>query len=435
MKKTTTNTLLLSAIAGRVKLFFVVLSAMFVASSAEAQNVGQLNARNINKELHTHTWSVYGQGGLSWATGVWYQNHDAKRSYHYSPAAGVGVDFTLRPWVRIGGEYLWLRYRREQRFSALQPVPQEIKVYGNYLMNHHNAKLNVGFNLLELWPRRSAQWLNVWASTGLGYTFARGNVYGIYISNTAADGAVISNESTIAIEGRLRSVNTHEHFNKFYLPAALHVEADVTRQLTLGIKGEVDWLFNRQLVAPRNLIFALASVRYNFVQSKAAKMREHHLAEVRMLNDRLNSLRHDAEAEKMHAEATIQRLQQDNAVLQQQLSDCKNANEPSDCRGQHVHFVQFDHNSSDLNPQEADRLTLFAQTAKGKKLSIMAEASTPGSEHYNQILSERRLQRVVNALIEEGFNQTDLFPQLAIGEQRGKPDAEGRRVTIITLEE
>lgn len=67
---------------------------------------------------------------------------------------------------------------------------------------------------------------------------------------------------------------------------------------------------------------------------------------------------------------------------------------------------------------------------RGKKLSLVAEASTPGSNGYNQQLSERRLRRVVEALVKEGFALEDLHPTTAIGEQQGKPSAEGRRVTI-----
>ena len=36
--------------------------------------------RDLNSELRHRTWSFYTQGGLSWATGVWYRNLDAKRS-------------------------------------------------------------------------------------------------------------------------------------------------------------------------------------------------------------------------------------------------------------------------------------------------------------------------------------------------------------------
>ena len=83
-----------------------------------------------------------------------------------------------------------------------------------------------------------------------------------------------------------------------------------------------------------------------------------------------------------------------------------------------------------MSRAEADRLKAFARSVRGKKLSLVAEASTPGSNGYNQQLSERRLTRVVEALVKEGFALEDLHPTTAIGEQKGKPSAEGRRVTI-----
>lgn len=122
--------------------------------------------RDLNSELRHRTWSFYTQGELSWATGVWYRNIDAKRSYRQSAAAGGGVDLTIRPWVRVGAEYIWSRYRREQRLSALDAETMPVKAYGNYMMNLHNAKLGVGLNLMEIWPERRAQWLNIWAGTG-----------------------------------------------------------------------------------------------------------------------------------------------------------------------------------------------------------------------------------------------------------------------------
>ena len=164
--------------------------------------------RDLNSELRHRTWSVYAQGGLSWATGVWYRNLDAKRSYRQSAAAGGGFDLTIRPWVRVGAEYIWSRYRREQRPSALDAGTMPVKAYGNSMMNLHNAKLGVGLNLMEMWPERQAQWLNIWAGTGAGYTFGRGNEYGIHFSNTLTQGgqttpltggASISNDDAITI--------------------------------------------------------------------------------------------------------------------------------------------------------------------------------------------------------------------------------------------
>ncbi len=45
--------------------------------------------RDLNSELRHRTWSFYTQGGLSWATGVWYRNLDAKRSYRQSAAESI----------------------------------------------------------------------------------------------------------------------------------------------------------------------------------------------------------------------------------------------------------------------------------------------------------------------------------------------------------
>ena len=199
--------------------------------------------RDLNSELRHRTWSVYTQGGLSWATGVWYRNLDAKRSYRQSAAAGGGFDLTIRPWVRVGAEYIWSRYRREQHPSALDAGSMPVKAYGNYMMNLHNAKLGVGLNLMEMWPERQAQWLNIWAGTGAGYTFGRGNEYGIHFSSTQTQGgrttpltggASIGNDDAVTITGNVRTTNRHERFNTFYIPASLHVAADDAATANLG---------------------------------------------------------------------------------------------------------------------------------------------------------------------------------------------------------
>ena len=413
-----------------------------VAAGANAQTDGDGTGqppRDTNSELRTRTWSIYAQGGLSWATDVWYQNLDAKRSYKLSPAVGGGVGFTIRPWVRVGAEYLWTRYRREQRFSTLDTKAMPVKAYGNYMVNMHNAKLGVGFNLMELWPHRRAQWLNVWAGTGVGYTLAKGNEYGIYFCNTKTqngvttpflDGETVGNDGAITLTGNVRTKNRHEDFNTTYVPASLHMEADVSRRFTIGVKGEVDWLLNRGDIAPKNLVFALATLRYNFVPSRAKVLRTYYEGELSALNGRVNALQSEVAAAKAQADkAENARRQADrqNADLQSRLRDCE------DGKGAGVqtsHFVQFDHNSSYMSSVEIDRLKSFARTVRGKKLALVAEASTPGTDDYNTLLSRRRLQRVVEALVKEGFAPGDLQPQTAIGSRNNKPAAEGRRVTI-----
>ena len=436
---------LIPPLSGRwARVGLTALLTAFVAVGAQAQTNDEGSTqppRDHNSELRTRTWSIYAQGGLSWATDVWYQNLDAKRSYKQSPAVGGGVDFTIRPWVRVGAEYLWSRYRREQRFSTLDTKTMPVKAYGNYLMNFHNAKLGAGFNLMELWPRRRAQWLNIWAGTGVGYTFAKGNEYGIYFSNTKTqdgqttpltDGASISNDDAITITGNVQTKNRHEKFNTLYIPASLHIEADVSRRFTIGLKGEMDWLLNRKDIAPKNLVFALATVRYNFVPSRARVQRASYEGEIATLGDRVNALQREASEAKAQAdkaESARRQAEQQNADLQRRLQDCENS-KPTAAADQASHFVQFDHNSSYMSRAEANRLKAFARSVRGKKLSLVAEASTPGSNGYNQQLSEHRLRRVVEVLVKEGFALEDLHPTTAIGEQQGKPSAEGRRVTI-----
>lgn len=301
-------------------------------------------------------------------------------------------------------------------------------------------KLGVQFNFMEFWPNRKPQWLNIWMGTGLGGTFARGNEYGIWVGNTVSENGNtkpffgdinISNDATVTVTGKVATVNRREKFDKLFIPATLHIEADVSRQFTLGLKGEMDWLLNRQEVAPKNLIYALATVRYNFVKSRASKLREFYGEEIAALNDRANSLRQEAEAEKARADseaALRQQAEQHNSDLQRQLDDCQ--------QGKKVvaeapeHYVLFANNSSYMSREETDRLRSFARSMKGEKLAILAEASTPGTPEYNQAISERRLKRVVKVLLKEGFAPEDLHPQTAIGAKNGKNNYEGRRVTI-----
>ena len=423
------------------RIGFSVLLTSLLTVGAQAQTVDEGKAdplRNTNKELRTNTWSIYAQGGLSWANGVWYPNIDAKSSYKQSPAVGDGIDFTIRPWVRIGADYIWSRYRREQRFSVIDNNVMPVKTYGNYMMNTHNIKLGVQFNLMEFWTARKAQWFNIWLGTGLGGTLARGNEYGVWISNTKngtsssiGNDANISNDGTVTITGNVTTHNRHENFNKLYIPATLHIEADVSRRFTVGVKGEMDWLLNRQEVAPKHLIYALATVRYNFVQSRARKLRDYYDGEIAVLNDRANSLRQEADSEKARAEQEAQlrqKAEQENADLQRQLDDCQNSKKAVEATPEH--YVQFAHNSSYMSREEKDRLRSFARSVKGEKLTIVAEASTPGTSDYNQLISERRMKRVVDLLLKEGFSLQDLQPQTAIGAKNGKKTFEGRRVTI-----
>lgn len=392
---------------------------------------------------HNPYWSVYTQGGLSWTKGAWFENVNAKQSYGLSPALGGGVDYTIRPWLRAGVEYIWSDYRREQRPAALDAGSFLGKAYGSYKANYHNAKLGVGLNILEFWPAREARWLNVWAGTGVGYSFGRANEYSLWFENTVSQNGqvrpitadiVIDNASATTITGRVRSTNRKEAFNRCFIPASLHVEADVNPQLTVGLKGECDWILNRRFTAPKNYLFALATVRYNFVPGKAKVLKQRYEGEMSALNSRLADLSKDAAAAREQAERSEKerlQLQEEVAELHRALADCENEAAVTHAGDERITYVVFfAHNSSYLDADEAERLHAFAQAFRGCRLSLLAEASTPGSREYNQALSERRLARVIDLLKGDGFSLDDLVPGYAIGEQNGIDTAEGRRVTI-----
>ena len=123
--------------------------------------------------------------------------------------------------------------------------------------------------------------------------------------------------------------------------------------------------------------------------------------------------------------------QEEVAELHRALADCENEAAVTHAGDERITYVVFfSHNSSYLDADEAERLHAFAQAFRGCRLSLLAEASTPGSREYNQALSERRLARVIDLLKGDGFSLDDLVPGYAIGEQNGIDTAEGRRVTI-----
>lgn len=442
MNKKRTNLLLPTSRGRTTGMCLLALTMSLFVRPAHSQEMKNEIPNNLeyNKEVRKGTWSIYAQSGLSWTTGTWYENINAKKSYGISPAIGGGIDFTIRPWVRIGTEYLYSYHRREQRFSSLNTSSMPIKAYGNYAMSYHNIKLNAGYNFMELWPQRKAQWLNIWASTGVGYMMAGGNEHGIYFNTSITQNGKstpalheinINNNSNVEIHGNVHSSNNHLSFNKLYIPTSLHVEFDVSRQVTLGVKGEMDWILNKKSIAPKNLAPGMVTIRYNFVQSKAKKLKRHYDNTIAAMTANINSANNRAEAEKKRAdeaEKACHHMEMEKADLQRHLEDCRQNKTKVVTKLEHT--ILFNNNSSYFSKEQAEALKAFAQQHKDQKLSLIAEASKPGSKRYNQMLSERRLKRVIDALLKMGFTADNLNPTIAIGSQRGIDSAEARRVTI-----
>ena len=175
--------------------------------------------------------------------------------------------------------------------------------------------------------------------------------------------------------------------------------------------------------------------------SRARVQRAYYEGEISALGGRLDALRLEADRSRARADEAGEALrlaETRNADLQGLLSDCEECRARAEAEASAAppsHFVQFDHNSSSVEGAEADRLRAFARSVRGERLSLVAEASTPGGEDYNVRLSERRLRRVVEILVGEGLAAGDLRPATAIGARNGKDSSEGRRVTITVVKE
>ena len=242
-----------------------------------------------HKALRTNTWSVYTQGGASWATGVDFENINPPAGTSTAVETGAGVNYNIRPWIRLGLNYEFSKSKREQRLSALVPMGpimdmtgtsttelREINggmAYANQWTQYHNVDLTVELNVMELWKNRNCTRFNLYAGTGVGAMFAKGNTYTIGMGyeewedpDNYQDGLQVSDNWTSV--AWVRANNSRHNFNSHYVPFSLSAEYDVLPQLTLGLKGQYKALFSSNDFAPDGLVSAAVVVRYNFAGKK-----------------------------------------------------------------------------------------------------------------------------------------------------------------------
>ena len=255
---------------------------VFAAAAAKAQ------AQDY-KALRTNTWSVYGQGGVSFATELDYKSVNPPKGTSMSPQVGLGVNYNIRPGVRLGLNYEFSKYVREQRLSDFQSVAPlfDVKnqgitelvknnggtVYGKQWTMYHNADITVEFNIMQLWNNRKNTWFNLYAGTGIGMMFANGNTYTIgmgYEEWTDPNNYVggVQMGDSWSYTSWVKANNVRHDFNSAYIPFVLWAEFDVTPQLTLGAKGQYKALISSKDFAPMGLEVAAITVRYNFLGAK-----------------------------------------------------------------------------------------------------------------------------------------------------------------------
>lgn len=423
-----------------------------------------VNTMNVNaqdnqpdyKALRTNTWSIYLQGGASWATGLKFKSVNPAAGTSVAPEVGLGVNYNLRPWIRLGLNYEFSKYRREQRldnFEAVKPlfdgsssgmtentVNNGGTAYRKLWNMYHNIDLTADFNIMQLWPNRQCTRFNLYAGTGAGMMFAKGNTYAISMGyeqwedpNNAA-----GNSDNWTSHTWLKAENSRHSYNSFYVPLALSAEYDVMPQLTLGVKGQYKALFTSDDFAPSGLEAAAIVVRYNFVGTKQGIRSSRALYNEALEN--CNKLRAEA-AQAREAEAksrnTLIALNADNGALQQQLKECSTA--LADCENRKAAVavsgltVQFDNNSSTVSAADARRLELFADELKANEqvtVSLTGEASAEGDSAQNQVLSEKRLASVKEILRKNGIGDDRIHSSQAIGDTHKVYGPAHRRVEI-----
>lgn len=432
-----------------VLLLFTAVNTGASAQSPDAVCDGSDEAKVAARDLfavpRTNTWSVYAQGGLSWASSVGYENINARKSYGQYPAFGAGVDYNIRPWVRVGAEYLTSGYRREQRISALDISAGPSQAYGKLSVLYHKAKIGADFNIMELWPHRRAKCLNLYLGTGVGMLFGKASEYSLLfgteiikdgVSQPVTGNIDISNTESISVRGNATSKYVRSTFNSPYIPLNLHFEVDVTPQLTLGLKGECDWTLTRSGMTPGNLFAALATIRINLVPSKAQILRRRcaeQRAKMKSCYDRrISALEEDARktaAESDEYRRKAEDMEKANVRLAEENSALKALVEDYSSRKSSL-TVYFDNNSSVLSAEQTGLLNDYLSGVQDKYLSIIAESSAPGSEAHNLRLSEYRLQSVMRAIESAGIDTRNVVYGKAIGELNGKAGDDGRCVTI-----
>lgn len=413
------------------------------------------------KAFRTNTWSIYAQGGASWANGTDMQNVNASASTLTNPLVGGGLNYNVKPWLRLGLNYEFSTYAREQRFSEYQPVPGANLentgmtlveqggglAYSKMWTQFHAADFSVEFNLAEIWPDRKAQWFNAYLGTGIGYMMTNGNLYDISMGyavwsdpKNVVNGVTVGNsyEST----SWLKAHNTRHGYQTPYVPATLSLEFDVTPRFTIGAKGGLMYLLGSGDFSPKFVETAGIVLRLNLIGKKQGyhtyKARYHKLSGdydylAQQLNDANARNKKDCEDAAATEEALmtkINALEAANAALVKANEECA-ASRKLDIKD---HTVLFELDSAEITADEKEALLdyihMILTDAQDASFTICGEASTEGSASHNRSLSDRRLQSVVRVLNAEGLGYDRIIATKAIGEDRGIEGPQGRRVVI-----
>ena len=433
----------------------------------------------------TCTWSLYGEAGATMSHGIGISNVNAAPWTSVSPEIGAGVSFNIRPWIRLGLNYDFSKYARELRFNKLQPLDTPAGngtidtdgahtgdlsgdfsgeiipdidgtpagdrlllektgglAYTKMWTHYHATDLTLEFNVMEIWKNRTDKRFNLYAGAGFGWLFAKGNTYNIAMGNERWKEKY--KETT---DIWLKAENTRHNYNSGYVPMLVSAEFDVTPIVTLGLQGNYKRLLKCDN-APKGIGTVSMVVRLNLLggksgyKSKASRLRESEnaLAAMRDMNEVLKDECEDSmsdlkdelaesqhEIEKLKSE--LEGLKKENEELKTQVEE-KPKHDTLD-----TGCAMFDFDSYKLRPQAKAELNDFANRLKsmeGYDLVVIGEASAIGDSGYNQRLSERRIDSVINYLGKKGIDCSSAYRQ-ALGDSRNDKSESAQRATILVI--
>lgn len=223
-------------------------------------------------------WSLSLQGGIGFASGVDYQSVNPQYA-KVAPSVGAQVHYSLSRMGRLGIDYLYSSYSREQRYSQVSLDEQgRAHLYGNQKVKYHRFGVTAECNLAEgLCHGRHSHAFNVYLGTGLGAYVGYGSEYSIDAmegGKVIVDGKEypITGDLTftdvknlvVSSTGSLKSTNKSLDGNSLYIPLSLSLEMDVDSHVTLGVKGEIDYLVGKKDFMPSHTDHILVTLGYHF---------------------------------------------------------------------------------------------------------------------------------------------------------------------------
>lgn len=416
-------------------------------SSGLLADIGAQERRSA--AYHTSTWSLYAEGGATMVHGLGMSSVDAAPGMNIFPEIGAGVSFNIRPWIRLGLNYDFSKYAREQRFSEFQPL--EIPagegtlseqygglVYSKMWTHYHAADATVEFNLMELWRNRKDKRFNLYAGAGFGWLFAKGNTYDISMGHERW-----SESYKETINTWLNAVNTSHKYDVGYVPMLLSAEFDISPVVTVGLQGNYKRLLSCDN-APKGIGTASVVLRLNILGSKSGykstgrKLRESELA-LAAMTVASAAAKADCEASGKAKDEALASAMSENASLKEQVETLGKENAELKARRTNEALekltVQFANDSFKLSAAAKADLDAFAERMKAlneTELVVVGEASATGASGHNLRLSELRIETVLDYLRKQGVDCSRAFRQ-PLGDSGKDASDAARRATILVV--